>query len=480
MSLFISLDNVIPRMPESPFSEAVSWKINKGEIWTVLGPNGSGKTLLSEIICGRYGLQGGTIDYPFLEELHSLEPDKMHLPHEYIRRVNFNSAYSMADFRKMYYQQRFNSTEAEDAPLVGNLFADIDYDSKLWKKITRLLPVENLMEKRLIQLSSGELRKVIIVQSLIHRPRMLIFDNPFIGLDAFSRDQLNKVLIQLNDAGIQLLFLVPSVKDIPDCCTHILQMEYCRITGIINPKDVKQHTISPDVSIDWSQMPAPTVNYSEVISMKNLMVHYGKHVIAKDINWQILRNEKWALLGPNGSGKSTLLSFIFGDHPQAYTQPLVLFGKQRGTGESIWDIKKHIGFTSSEMHLYYNENVSCLKVVASGFFDSIGLFRKCTEEQLQIVEKWFAILGVSPFMERSFLHISSGEQRLMLFMRAMVKNPGLLILDEPFHGLDADRKALCTAIVESFCSQPDKSLIYVTHRREEIPTCVNHFMELGK
>jgi molybdate transport system ATP-binding protein len=227
-------------------------------------------------------------------------------------------------------------------------------------------------------------------------------------------------------------------------------------------------------------MPAMKTDYSDVVNMKNLTVRYGEHVVVSNINWHISHGEKWALLGPNGSGKSTLLSFIFGDHPQAYSQPLILFDKQRGTGESIWDIKKQIGFTSSEMHLYYRENVSCLKVVASGFFDSIGLFRQCSEEQLQIVEQWFSLLGVSHLMERSFLHISSGEQRFMLFIRALVKNPGLLILDEPFHGLDASRKAICTVIVESFCNQADKTLIYVTHRREEIPVCVTHFMELKK
>ena len=184
------------------------------------------------------------------------------------------------------------------------------------------------------------------------------------------------------------------------------------------------------------------------------------------------------MLGPNGSGKSTLLSYIFADHPQAYAKKLTLFGQKRGSGESIWDIKKRIGYTSSEMHLYYRQSVSCLKVVESGFFDSIGLYRRCNSEQVQTALYLMEMLGISHLEERSFQKISSGEQRLVLFARSLVKNPELLILDEPFHGLDDQHKQNCIDLVESFCRQPGKSLIFVTHSREEIPSCVEHYLEL--
>ena len=173
-----------------------------------------------------------------------------------------------------------------------------------------------------------------------------------------------------------------------------------------------------------------------------------------------------------------MLSYIFADNPQSYAKKLTLFDRRRGSGESIWEIKARIGFTSSEMHLYYRENVSCLSVVASGFFDSVGLYRKCTSAQTRVAEQMLELLQCAHLSNRPFLKISSGEQRLVLFARSLVKNPDLLILDEPFHGLDAQKKQLCRRVVESYCSQPDKSLIYVTHRREEIPQCVNRFMEL--
>ncbi|MFV0470424.1 MAG: ABC transporter ATP-binding protein, partial [Paludibacteraceae bacterium] len=220
-------------------------------------------------------------------------------------------------------------------------------------------------------------------------------------------------------------------------------------------------------------------HFETVVKMTGVDIVYGKHTVSQNINWEIKKGEKWALLGPNGSGKSTLLSYIFADNPQAYSKNLVLFDRKRGTGESIWDIKKRIGFTSSEMHLYYRENVSCLKVVESGFFDSIGLYRTCTEKQTEIAGYMMEVLKIEYLSERSFLNISSGEQRLVLFARSLVKNPDLLILDEPFHGLDGENKKRCLQIIELYGQQPDKSIIFVTHRQEEIPDIVNRFMRLN-
>ena len=159
---------------------------------------------------------------------------------------------------------------------------------------------------------------------------------------------------------------------------------------------------------------------------------------------------------------------------------LTIFDKRRGTGESIWDIKRPIGYISSEMHLYFREDQSCLRIVGSGLFDTIGLFRKCTPEQEDLALQWMRLLQIDYLKDRSFLKISGGEQRLVLLARTMVKNPDLLILDEPLHGLDMVHKKRCRQIIEHYCTQPGKTMIYVTHRKEEIPSCVNHFFELKK
>ncbi len=490
MKTFLCLQNVVPRLYESPFTEPLNWEIKKDEVWSVMGKNGSGKTLFSQVICGQYNLIEGELHYPFFEKiksdyLESGETDKMPHLKEFIKLVSFNSVYSIADFKEMYYQQRFNSMETEWSPSVEEFFTGYNLNpSGKYHDIFEILNIDKLLTRRLIQLSSGELRKLLIAKVLLEKPRMIIFDNPFIGLDASSCKQLDEAFYQLSKSDIQLIFLVPSPNDLPSATSHMLELADGKVMAakeccFFKPELEKRLLNKTDISIDWSRFPqhAPTA-YKIAVKMENIEIFYGKQVIAKGINWEIKKGEKWALLGPNGSGKSTLLSYIFADNPQAYSKKLTLFDRERGTGESIWDIKKRIGFTSSEMHLYYRENVSCLKVVESGFFDSIGLYRQCSAEQTQIAEYLLEVLKITHLKNRSFLNISSGEQRLVLFARSLVKNPELLILDEPFHGLDDENKNRCLQVVKLYCKQPDKSLIFVTHHQEEIPDSVDRYLKL--
>ena len=216
------------------------------------------------------------------------------------------------------------------------------------------------------------------------------------------------------------------------------------------------------------------------LRMEHVKIRYGSRTILKDLDWEIKNGEKWALFGPNGAGKSTLLSLVYADNPQSYANTLYLFDRKRGSGESIWDIKKRIGYVSPEMHLYYKENVPTLNIVGSGFFDSIGLFRKCNAEQETVALEWMKVFGIEHLKDRLFLTLSSGEQRLALLARAFVKDPDLIILDEPLHGLDVSNKKKAAAIIEQFCDRPGKTLIYVTHYPHELPACVDKRFELVK
>lgn len=457
MNTSIILENVIPRVPESPYNMPINWEVKSDEIWGVVGANGSGKSLLAEMIEGSRAIKSGKIRYPLLHTS------------QYIKKIDFNLAYSLLDYRKLFYQQRFNNSENEGLPLVREVL-NVGSLPKESLKIFNELHLFDLMDRKLIHLSSGELRKLLITKVLIDKPRIIIFDNPFIGLDEESRNLLEELFnFLISESGIQLLFLAPSKKDLPICVNRILELKGRKLTDVEGEKHINWNFFSTE---DLS------FNGNEMVSMRNIDITYGERTIQSGLNWKINRNERWALLGPNGSGKSTLLSYIFADNPMAYTKEISLFGRKRGSGEDIWGIKRRIGFTSSEMHLYYRKNVDSFTVVASGFFDSIGLYRKCNEQQISMAAKLMEIMGIAHLKNRPFLHISSGEQRLILFARAIIKNPELLILDEPFHGLDESNKKLCTSIVESFVEQWGKSLIYVTHRRDEIPDCIDRFMIL--
>jgi len=251
-------------------------------------------------------------------------------------------------------------------------------------------------------------------------------------------------------------------------------------------KQKLKKTKIPQVNIDntllskLSNQNAQHYNFRSAFKLKNICVRYGGEMILDEVNWEVKKGEKWALSGPNGAGKTTLLSLLNGDNPQAYSNEIHLFDRKKGSGESIWDIKQKIGFMSSEMHQYLYGGDTCLGVVVSGFFDILGVERKATEAQKTLALQWMQVLGVDNLANISFKQIAAGEQRLILLARALVKNPPLLILDEPCVGLDSAQKQQFLHVIEQICHSSEKTLIYVSHYQEEIPPCVTHALRLEK
>ncbi len=199
-----------------------------------------------------------------------------------------------------------------------------------------------------------------------------------------------------------------------------------------------------------------------------------------DLNWKIRKGEKWLLKGRNGSGKSSLLSMITGDHPQAYSNEIYLFGKRRGSGESIWDIKQKTGFISPELHAFFDKNVTCFQAIGSGFFDTIGLFKKLSTSQYNTILQWLDFLQLSHVSTKPLHSISASLRQMILLARALVKNPPLLVLDEPCQGLDQKQSSQFISLIDSICSTTNKTLIYVSHDESNIPGCVEKVLHLEK
>jgi molybdate transport system ATP-binding protein len=218
----------------------------------------------------------------------------------------------------------------------------------------------------------------------------------------------------------------------------------------------------------------------EVVKMNKVCIRYGKRTILQDLDWTVKNGERWALSGQNGAGKSTLLSLVCADNPQSYACDIALFGNPRGSGESIWDIKKHIGYVSPEMHRAYQKDLPAIRIVASGLKDSVGLYMKPDPNEYDRCKWWMDIFGLTGIEDRTFLKLSSGEQRLVLLARAFVKDPELLILDEPLHGLDNTNRRLVKDIIETFSKRRNKTIIMVTHYKEELPNCIDHSIFLKR
>ena len=472
----VYINNVVTRLPELRFAEPFSWTVNEGEQWAIVGPNGSGKTLIADLMQRKFALKEGEVTFVYDDKISNL-----------IKSIAFKDIYSLADCRNTYYQQRWHSTETDEVPTVEEILKDHSGTDNL-HQVLSFFGIEDLLPKKLIFLSSGELRKFLIVRSLLNHPRILILDNPFIGLDAASRDVLVNLLQQMAKLdNVQVILLLSNPDDIPEMITHVLPIHnrkpYRPQTRVdfMADKELQAHLFPghpDDLSLPVSEK-APSV-HEVTFRMEHVSIKYGSRTILKELDWEVKNGEKWALFGPNGAGKSTLLSLIYADNPQSYANTIYLFDRKRGSGESIWDIKKRIGYVSPEMHLFYMENVPTLNIVGSGFFDSIGLYRKCTEEQQTVALTWMRIFGIEELKDRSFLTLSSGEQRLALLARAFVKDPDLIILDEPLHGLDISNKRKAARVIEQFCTRPGKTLIYVTHYPHELPSCVDKRFELIK
>ena len=470
--------------------------IGRGEQWAITGASGSGKTVLGHTLMGNHFYRG-TIRFHFGGEgAESLAGHRIAIVEQQHRFTNRPGA------TDLYYQQRFNSSDADQTITVEQELAE--YAG--WEKkgsggggrtegdwLDRW-HIRSLLQKPLIQLSNGENKRVQLAIALLGEPELLIMDNPFLGLDTEGRGTLHHIIDGLAAVGIQVL-LITGAQELPVSITHVAQLDkgrwvYRGIRAGFRPgaEAEPRAGVGPRARLDAAILEkirligegADGDDFTVAVKMENVTIQYGEATILKGVNWEVKKGERWSLSGPNGAGKSTLLSLITADNPQAYANEIWLFDRRRGSGESIWDIKKKIGFVSPELHLYFDYGASCREVVASGLFDTIGLFRPLTAEQEAVVELWMRLLSIEGSGNQRLSQLSTGRQRMVLLARALIKNPPMLILDEPCQGLDDGQTAYFRDLITSLCEAFGTTLIYVSHYRQELPACVDRFLQLEK
>ena len=481
MHPIIHIENGVTRHPSYRMKEPVSFCLMPGEHIALVGPNGGGKSRLVDILTGRWPLLMNEVKYHFPSSDSGLVSD-------HIRYITFRDSYGDAD-GSYYYQQRWNSQDMETTPLVGELLPEAK-DEAWRERLFSLFGMETLLDKHIVLLSSGELRKFQLVKALMNRPDVLILDNPFIGLDSSARSLLTDLLTTLiANTHLQVMLMLSREEEIPGFITHVVRVEGL-VCGEKRETSINESVILNEVKdlnteVGCNQILRHAQNdtkseYPEIIRLNKVSIRYGERIILDGLDWVVRKGEKWALTGENGSGKSTLLSLICADNPQSYACDIALFGRKRGTGESIWEIKKHIGYVSPEMHRAYLKNLPAIDIVASGLHDSVGLYVRPKPGDMAFCERWMDIFGIGELKSRSFLQLSSGEQRLVLLARAFVKEPDLLILDEPLHGLDTPNREKVRGIIDTYSRQEGKTLIMVSHYEEEFPPCITRRIYLKK
>ncbi|HOD36525.1 MAG TPA: ATP-binding cassette domain-containing protein [Syntrophales bacterium] len=476
----ITLKDVTVRVRDRHILPGTSWEIRTGQNWAILGPNGSGKSSLARLLADdiphsrgkiiRHGLNGRGIGYVSFE-LHEWFMDREE------RLGDSRSFAGQNDSREKVRETILSALETED-------------DGPPFDGVVDLMGIRHLLDRGTAFLSTGEMRRVLIARALLKSPRLLILDEPFGGVDATSRTRLAEALEKLMQEGIQVILVTNRLEEILPGITHVLCVKDCRIVRQGGRGDVLTRKLLDDlyhrtgISLN---APAPyriaeqRTDAGEIlVEMKNVTVRYGEITVLNGLDWVMRKGENWAVVGPNGSGKSTLLDLISGDNPQAYANEIYLFGNRKGSGETVWEVKEHIGMVSARLQLQYRKGISAFEVAASGLFDSMGLYRAINPGEHDRVRHWMDRLGLGSLSNRVFNQLSFGERRMVLIARAMVKSPRLLILDEPCEGLDEGYRRRVLDLANDIGTKTRTDLIFVTHYQREVPPCVTHTLSLGR
>lgn len=490
----IRAENAAVKIDGKTLLKDIRFVLPEGKSMAVTGASGSGKTTLGRLICGKIEATSGAIHIAKEKSCMLVE-----------QQDNFMAASHLASG---YYGQRFENLGLEEVPTIAAYMQTVaqSFDGKVSQadldESLRQMDMLALSDRKLMFLSSGERKRVQLAMALLQNPDVLVLDQPFVGLDVSARENLEKLLSQLFSSG-KTLVLICDPEHVPDWIDWVLFLENGVAKQMVQRNDFhltkteEKDFEDVDHLFDFVNDSAAE-DFQFAVKMKQVNVSFNGTDILKNIDWVVKSGERWALLGPNGSGKTTLLSLITADNPQGYSNDLTLFDRRRGSGETVWNIKRRIGFISPELHLYFlrgkgifntipglgdnsgyaRSSLSCEKVIASGYNDLIGISEEISGIQEKTIKAWLSILQLEHLSVNYFHEASLSEQRLLLLGRALVKMPSVLILDEPCQGLDHHQTRRFTEMIDFICPKLSITLIYVTHYREEIPRCVNRLIQL--
>lgn len=446
-----------------------SLTINQGHSVAFVGRNGSGKSVLAKALAGEQPLLSGNVINDFKS----------------IAYISFEQLQKLIDEEwKRNNTDMLSEGENDTGLTTSQIIQEIKADDERCLQLAKQFGISQLLTRKFKYLSTGETRKTLICKALMSNPDLLILDEPFDGLDVSSRENLADKLGELSKQGVTIVLVLNRFNEIPIFIEEIGLLVECQLlkfgskATILNDETVKQLAdleSLPNVPLPDADVPPDALsNEIDRVVLNNGYVHYDDKAIIDGLTWRVKAGENWQIVGPNGAGKSTLLSLITGDHPQGYSNDLTLFGRKRGSGETIWDIKKHIGYVSSSLHLDYRVSSSVKTVLVSGFFDSIGVYQATSDKQAKLADEWLKLLGLYTQADKPFQSLSWGQQRLVLIARALVKHPTLLILDEPLQGLDHLNRELVKGWIDRLINEGNTQLLFVSHHAEDAPKCITH------
>lgn len=448
--------------------EVGSFQARPGEIWCVYGNNTSGIDCFVDLFrsegvagvdnsLGRLGIPSDLGVVSFRDQQELFEREVLNDDSDYLDRADPGTL----------AREFFRSSDDSDA-------------------LVRQFHLDHVLNSGYRQLSSGESRKLLILKAVTDGARNLVIENPYDGLDVDSCAEFDRIMKLLIGQGFNLLIICSSRFDIPRWCTHLGWIDAGKMmdNGIFDR--VIEKIVDNRNRTDWrtilenDESGEDHHDSDELIRFVNGHARYGERTIFSGFDFSLNKDQHTLITGPNGAGKSTLLSIITGDHPDCYTNELYLFGVRRGSGESIWQIKKDMGIVSPALHREHYIPGNCLQIVISGFFDSIGLYQQFTRQQQEMARSWLNVIGLGDREKIPFRRLGFGEQRLVLIARALIKMPRLLVLDEPTHGLDDVNRANLLNFLEVVVEKEISTIVYVSHRRDEYRRFFRQHIDFGQ
>lgn len=440
-----------------PLFEAVP-----GQFWCILGQNRSG------------------IDTFF----NLLSPGHAKIPGAEICLPKDMGIYSFAGQQEIFEQELKNDdTDFMDCMDPGTLARAFIHDPDHYTDMIRAFAMDQVLDQGYRQLSTGQTRKLLLLSRISSGSQWLLIQSPFDGLDKAGCSQLDLALDHCKACGMGILAFVYDPGDIPPSATHIAVIENGNMTRSGSRLEILPRLFElqgqADFSADMTDLkPAETAfskdvssgetpHLKELVRLEDGHAGYSGRSVFSHLSLCMAPGDHTLVSGPNGCGKSTLLQVITGDHPACYRNRLWLFGTRRGTGESIWEMKKRMGIVSTELHRSYRVPGSVLDCVLSGLYDSIGLYQRPGAEDKKKALTWLERISLTDKAETPFRTLSYADQRLALIARALIKLPALLVLDEPTHGLDQANRNAVLDFLHQVATEKLSTILYVSHREDE-------------
>jgi molybdate transport system ATP-binding protein len=462
----------------------VNWSHQAGENWLVRGANGSGKSTFLRL------LRNEVWPVPNRgERVYRLDGLTQTTAVEVQRHIALLSP----ELQERYLQQDWRMNGRN---VIETGFAQTDM---LYVKLTRgqkqcvevlaqQFGIAPLLERDMQTLSTGELRKILIARAMVGAPRLLLLDEVCDGLDAKFRREVLAMIEAIARSETQVIYTTHRTDEALSIMTHELEFENGRIVRQRTLPRSQSKARRPQRAAGKAGARRPTAestpgfvppNGSPLIQIENADVFLDRAKVLHGIHWRLQRGEHWVVLGSNGAGKTTFLKLIASDLYPAFGARVNRF--EFTADNTIWDLRRRIGCVSPLLQAHYRERLTAEQVVVSGFFSSIGLMDRPNAKQRRKVRALFQEFSLEHLLAKGMLSLSFGELRKILTLRALVQDPELLILDEPFDGLDLESKADFAAALEQIAARGTQLLI-VTHHLDDLPQCMTHglFLDAGR